>query len=496
MDQETKKYHLFEEIPEEIISQLVFLASQSPYRQNFHIESKSGYLNDPNGFSFYNGQYHLFYQWSPIAYAKDNIWYQGWHHLVSDDLVRWRSLGPGIQTETKYDTHGAYSGSAINLGEELLIFYTGNTRDEKWHRIPYQVIAKMNKDNHITKVLPPVICDSPAGYTDHFRDPKLWRTDEGFYAIIGIQRENLTGCAMIAFSKNGVDWKFLGEVRTKLNSFGYMWECPDYFELDDKGIMIFSPQGLEEKDGKYQNIYQTGYIVGDKIHSQQLSLGAHTDFKELDLGFDFYAPQSSVMPDGRRILIGWMGLPELSYPTESYAYCGCLTVPRELSLLNDEIIQLPITELSNYRKDEKKICAHNDFVCSVDTSIDLECTISQANQNDWEIAIASEHNGEDSIKLVYSHQRRLLFLDRSGLKQPLAIQYGRTRNILREVPTTLSLRILLDQSSLEIFLNGGRQVASSRIFFTSSQRYFQFKGEKQALNGKLWRLAIKECVYD
>ena len=230
MDKNTKKYYNLNDIPEKIKKEVDKMVKNSPFRQKFHIEAPSGYLNDPNGFSFFNGECNLFYQWTPYMYSSENVWYQGWYHLKGTDFLTWEKLIAGIEADEKFATHGAYSGSAIADDDKLTIFYTGNTRNEDWQRIPYQVIATMDKNNIITKRENPEITGTLDGYTDHFRDPKIWKNFDGeYYAIRGIQRKNLTGTAVIAHSKDTYNWQILGEIDTNLKNFGYMCECPYYF---------------------------------------------------------------------------------------------------------------------------------------------------------------------------------------------------------------------------------------------------------------------------
>ncbi len=129
-----RRYKRYADIPSDVRRQAQALSAKSPWRQQYHIEPKTGFLNDPNGLSYFNGQYHLCYQWSPLRYCEGE-WYQGWFHLVSEDLVHWSPLGPLLEPETAYDSHGPYSGSAISVGDELLFFipvtlamHAGNVR--------------------------------------------------------------------------------------------------------------------------------------------------------------------------------------------------------------------------------------------------------------------------------------------------------------------------------------------------------------------------------
>ncbi len=222
------------DVPQNIIQKEIDLSKTSPYRQNYHIESESGSLGDPNGFSQFNGQYHLFYQWSPLGFSQDPHYTQhGWKHLISKNLVDWQDWGAGIESDTELDKYGTYSGSALPINNKLFLMYTGNmwtnteSRDD-WQRIPYQVGAMMDKNNHVEKWQNPLITGPLENYTGHFRDPKIFKEGNNYYAVLGIQRENLTGSVLLVKSMNLYNWQIIGEIKTGYDNFGYMWECPDY----------------------------------------------------------------------------------------------------------------------------------------------------------------------------------------------------------------------------------------------------------------------------
>src|SRR5699024_1529164 len=151
--------------------------SQSQYRQSYHIQPVTGLLNDPNGLSYFDGKWHLFYQWFPLG-PVHGLKY--WYHVTSTNLVEWENEGIGISPDTDFDSHGAYSGSGFVYNEKLHLMYTGNTRSENWERTPYQIMAVMDNKGHIVKKEEPLISGSPKGYTDHFRDPKIWQKQGEF----------------------------------------------------------------------------------------------------------------------------------------------------------------------------------------------------------------------------------------------------------------------------------------------------------------------------
>ncbi|MBM7604950.1 beta-fructofuranosidase [Metabacillus crassostreae] len=454
------RYRRLEEIDINEMEELKKKVNNSEWRQNFHIQPETGLLNDPNGFCFFNGEYHLFYQWFPLG-PVHGLKY--WYHTKSQDLVTWENVGVGIKPNHDYDSHGAYSGSAIEHNDTLYLMYTGNTRDENWERHPYQVVATMNNQGRMTKPQQANITEVPSGYTDHFRDPKVWKSGDLFYAIIGAQRENLTGCAVLYKSDNLLDWTFLGEMKTQLNEFGYMWECPDYFEDNDHGIFIFSPQGIEKSGDEFQNIYQSGYLVGQKLDLEMKEF-AHGRFYELDRGFDFYAPQTTLAQDGRRILVGWMGLPEIDYPTDQDGWAHCLTLPRELTIKEGKLIQKPIEELKKLRKTKQVIEAtiSNETInVFKGVSFELICELIEIDSNQFGIEIRASDDEYTSI--MFDSIEKEIIVDRSKSGQPVAKEYGEQRKCLI-TNGQIKFHLFVDVSSVEVFINDGEEVFTSRIF--------------------------------
>lgn len=474
-----QRYRRIEEATKEELNALKEKVNKSIWRQKFHIQPVTGLLNDPNGFSYFNGEYHLFYQWFPLG-PVHGLKY--WYHTKSKDLVNWQNVGIGIKPNDYFDSHGAYSGSAICHDGKLHLMYTGNTRDENWVRHPYQCLAVMNENGRIEKLQEPVIKEVPKGYTDHYRDPKVWKENDTFYAVIGAQRENKTGCIVLYSSPDLKNWTFEGEVQTKLKEFGFMWECPDYFELDGKGVLIFSPQGLEPKGDEFQNIYQSGYLLGNTL-DLKTKVFEHGEFVELDRGFDFYAPQTTIDHKGRRLLVGWMGLPEIEYPTDKDGWAHCLTLPRELTVQNGKLIQCPVKELEALRQDSVNVKDILDDEKKMyegfnGTTYELICEFT--NMQADEVGIEFRSCKDEKTVISYNRKEQKVTLDRTHSGEVPAKEYGTTRTCSVE-GDTLKLHLFVDTSSVEIFINDGVEVFTSRIFPRPESKDIRFF----ARNGKV-----------
>ncbi|WP_422657039.1 glycoside hydrolase family 32 protein [Paenibacillus sp. EC2-1] len=457
-----QKYRLLTQASPEEMAALTDLVARSPWRQKFHVQPATGLLNDPNGFCFYAGEYHLFYQWFPLGtYHGMKYWY----HTKSKDLVHWHNEGIAIAPGDPLDSHGAYSGSGIVKDNKLYLMYTGNTRDQDWNRQPYQCLATMDESGLVKKRSEPLIANIPQGYTDHFRDPKVWKDEDMYRCVIGAQRQDLTGAAVVYESPDLIKWQLRGEIKTGLNGFGYMWECPDYYELDGNGVLIFSPQGLDPEGERYHNIYQSGYVIGRPLNRDTLEFD-HGNFDELDRGFDFYAPQTMEDEKGRRILVAWMGQPEVDYPTDSHGWAHCLTIPRELKIDQGQVIQQPVPELQLLRGQpmeiEDKITSEvRTYKGLTGTCYEMICEFHDIKADVVGIAIrASEH---EQTVIKYDRKRSALTLDRSASGEPVGQEYGMTRSCHMD-GEQLKLHLFVDISSVELFVNDGSAVFTSRIF--------------------------------
>ena len=435
------------------------------WRQKYHIQGIVGLINDPNGFSQFNGKYHMFYQWNPLGTNHKN---KTWAHSVSSDLLNWGRLETALRPDTWYSKDGVYSGSAIVDDDKLYLFYTGNVKDSEGNRESYQCLA-VSSDGENFERWEPSIVNQPDGYTRHIRDPKIWKKDGKFYAVIGIQSKNLEGKAVLYSSENIKDWKFEGEIaganHGKIKDFGFMWECPDYFQLKDektgeiKDLLVFSPQGLEPEGDLYNNKYQTGYLFG-KLDYEKPEFEILSDFVEIDRGHDFYAPQSMEDGKGRRLIVGWMGIPEEEdFPTVKNKWLHCLTLPRELKVIDGKLYQVPINEMESIRGEKIEFSGKVTGEVKVGTGVTYELKAKFTDFNsDFGLKLRTGKNSETVLKFDYNDKK--FVLDRTKGEQP----DKRLRKVYLGDISELELTIFVDNSSVEVFINGGQEVFSSRIF--------------------------------
>lgn len=328
----------------------------------WHIAAPVGRINDPNGLVYWRGKYHAFYQWGP--YAPD-IKVVYWGHAVSDDLIHWTHEPPAIAPDHWYDKDGCYSGSAVIHGDGVVCIYTGNVKGELSAREAYQCAFSMTESQTGQREpmwefakwpSNPIIPTIPEGYTGHFRDPMIFATPTGandrYRMSLGAQRANETGAIALYSSVDLNTWTFDGELSftgpgaVQLEEFGYMWECPNIFQIWDevqlreRTVVLWCPQGLDRTGERFQSRYQCGYVVGDLDGNV---LRNCTEFIELDLGTEFYAPQVFAGLDNEHILMGWAGnAEEDDLPTlQDAGWVHALTLPRKLRLIDGHLHQLP-----------------------------------------------------------------------------------------------------------------------------------------------------------
>jgi sucrose-6-phosphate hydrolase len=425
------------------------------FRPHFHIAPPTGLMNDPNGLIFDGEKYHLFYQWFPFD-ALHGM--KHWKHLITKDFQHYQSADDLIPCEL-FESHGCYSGGALKIDDKLAMFYTGNTRRPSDNqRVPYQNLAIFDLNGKLLSKRP-LIENAPEGYTEHVRDPKPYFAENGkIHFICGAQRENLTGTAIIFEMDNLEDTpRLLGELSLPAfdNNKVFMWECPDLLKLGDKDVFIWSPQGKDRETHQFQNNYHATYAVGKLT---DLTFEAE-HIAELDQGFDFYAPQTfaGLSKTENAILFGWIGLPDLTYPTDKFKWHSALTLPRELRLEGNKIYQRPIakmyenlTALSTFQLDSKAEI----------TDLDRAYIKFESNNQAFDLTFFQNEQGQ-SLRLSY--ENGLVCLDRSQSEQTeLMEKFGSKR--FCEIENLQTVEIFFDYSVMEIFLNHGEKAMTSRFF--------------------------------
>lgn len=424
------------------------------FRQKFHLMPPTGWLNDPNGLCQFQGVYHAFFQYSPFN-AQGGL--KMWGHSTSENMLDWHYEGVSIYPDQPFDCHGVYSGSAFTEDGKMYLYYTGNVKLEDGN---YDYVLTGREANTILTVsedgrhFSPKKelmrnSDYPDGLTCHVRDPKVFKRDGKYYMVQGARTKEDKGQVLIFESDNKLSWNYKSCVETK-ERFGYMWECPDYFEADGMRILSASVQGLEGGVWDDRNVYQSGYFIveGDILGDYSLS-----DYRLWDYGFDYYAPQSFMADDGRRIHISWQGMPDCEEYTNKTLEAGwqhCFTLPREISIKDGKVIQCPVRELDS-RKRPVQTCQNSLLQKGIKT---FEIDIKNIKDNCFAAKLAGE------LVLEYRDGR---FEMRFTNTEKTAVSAGRSLRY-EQLCRLTDVKIIADVSSVEVFVNGGELVFSTRYY--------------------------------
>lgn len=433
------------------------------FRPVYHLAPPTGLLNDPNGLIFDGEKYHLFYQWFPFD-ALHGM--KHWKHFITRDFRQYQSADDLIPNEL-FESHGCYSGGALPIDNETFAaFYTGNTRRPSDNqRIPFQNVAVFRKDGRLL-CKHPLIKQAPQGYTEHVRDPKPFYCTEGKIRFIcGAQRENLSGTAILfeADTLNGTP-RLSGELSVAGfdNQHVFMWECPDLFKLGEKDVFIWSPQGKPREAHQFQNNYHAVYAAG-KLDG--LTLNAE-HIAELDQGFDFYAPQTfaGLSNETQTIMFGWVGLPDLTYPTDRFKWHSMLTMPRAIGLRGSVLYQQPIAQIYQNLTALNRLLLENQATIE---DLDRAYVKFNAENRPFRVDFFTNDKGQT---LTLSYADNLLCLDRTLTEQTESMEKLGTKRFC-EIENLQQVEIFFDRSVVEIFLNNGEKTMTSR-FFIGDRRNF------------------------
>ncbi|QWU14135.1 fructan beta-fructosidase [Paenibacillus sophorae] len=483
--------------------------NKDKYRPLYHFTPRSHWMNDPNGMVYFNGEYHLFYQYHPFGMTWGPM---HWGHAVSHDMVHWQHLLIALAP----DEHGQiFSGSAVVDWNDtsgffggkpglVAIFthhdeYPGTERQRERQSLAY------SSDNGRTwiKYSGNPVLEDPR-YSD-YRDPKVfWHEASGRWIMILATGQ--TVC--IYTSPNLMEWTFASEFGEGHGSHDGVWECPDLFELVAPG----NPQRT-----KWVLLVSIGDAVGIPEGSRTQYFVGHFDGKLfvnerdpeavywLDHGRDNYAGVSfSDIPagDGRRIYLGWMSNWKYAKVTPTEGWRGAMTIPRELSLraVDGEIrlIQRPIAELSKLAEETlllKGLTIEGNMrlmqIKGDSYLVDAEFVLGSATSFGFRVRVAEE--GNRATIVGYDSRSGELYVDRASSGEVLFHELFPGKHGVALVPrdNRLRLQLWVDRSSVEVFSGGGECVITDLIFPDPQDdglEIFAHEGNVELLSLKVTRL--------
>ena len=449
-------------------------------RPLFHLTPRCGWMNDPNGFSLYKGEYHLFYQYYPY----ETVWGpMHWGHAVSKDLITWEYYPAAIAPDMEYDKNGCFSGSAIEMedGRQLLV-YTGvqkmEDEDGNIREVQTQCVAFGDGKDYEKYANNPVIDSTMLPEGAGFENGK-------YYIVVGNKTEDIDGQILQFVSDDGINWSYDKTVIKNNHRFGVMWECPDYFNHDGKQVLLTSPQDMLPEELEFHNGNGTLCVIGSIDENGEF---CEENCQAVDYGIDFYAPQTIKTPDGRRVMIGWMqNWDTCGIRRDDFPWFGQMSIPREITIKDNRLIQWPAREIENYYG--KRISRQNVLISDsaslssiegrcVDMTVRVRSTQAELSYKKFEIRFAD--NGKAYSTIEYDPVDNIVKIDRKHSGSRRAIVHQRRCKVAGN-KGEISFRLVLDRYSMELFINNGQQVMSMVILTDVRAEGISFKAVGELL---------------
>ncbi len=324
--------------------------ASDPMRPQFHLLPTRNWMNDPNGPIYFNGHYHMFFQYNPLAATWGNM---SWNHAVSKDMLHWSHLPVAmVPTPESADSYGVFSGSAIHVSKRVYVVYTGTRKSTPElatiheDQVQESQCLAWSDDPELvtwTKDPEPIVPLPPAGMAvTGFRDPSVWKQGECYYMTVGSGVAKRGGCVLLYRSKDPIgsrdlkSWEYqheltsgewTGKAAANPCNNGEMWECPEFFALDGLHVLIYSTMG--------KVFWQSGVLDTATMRFT----ASKTGLLDLDA---FYAPKTQLDAQGRRILWGWIPERRGEDKMRAAGWSGMMSLPRVMNLEADGTLRLRI----------------------------------------------------------------------------------------------------------------------------------------------------------
>lgn len=428
--------------------------SNKKYSPKYHVFPYKGLLNDPNCVFYKDGKFFIFFQHHPnnpihglktmsLATTKD------FKKIEYDFMVN--------KPLNSFESHGVYSGNAIEFRNKIICFYSGNSRDGNWDRTSHVVKSEFDIETKTFKHKEFILSNKNyLQYTDHFRDPFVFEYKNEFYFLLGAQRKKDIKGVILLFKLNDNLNK-----ATLIKEFGIgneyrMIECPSFCLIKNKVILLFSPQYKIENIEKTKNPDIAGYSIidnFDEILNSNIFEFELSNFKTLDYGLEFYAPQTFLI-DNQWHLIAWCGIPTSNNYLESKdGWIFMLTMVKKIDLINNELI---LSEINNYK--QLYLQEKDSFIKYIKENININ----------EEIVIFDEE--EENQKLIIKNCGDKVVIERQNDKE--YFPYNSTSIV--DIQTKLvNLEIYIDNSIIEMKINN--KWYTSRLYFEKSIKLIKKK---------------------
>lgn len=446
-----EKYTPIQKSKEGYLKELMEYCKDTPRHPSYHIHPPCGLLNDPNGLAYFEGKYHVFYQWFPFGPEHGM---KHWAHVISEDLLNWKWSDQMLIPDQEYEKNGCYSGNSIEVDDKLYLYYTANYKT-KHGKIPKQAMAVMNIDGAICKnPYNPIIDEQPEGLIGEIRDPFVFEKEGAYWMFLG--GGSIEGEARLLLYKSTdlENWKYYGNIElTGIDlNLGYMYECPSYIEIDGKDVLCLSLMGRTPVGERFHNEFSSVYFIG-KLKLEDKTFYVES-FDEMDKGFDFYAPQVFYGKDAQPMMFAWFGcgVQELPYAKEDM-WIHSLTMPRLLTIEEGKLCQ----RIPENIKDAYK-------------NINVDSKVIIPEEKTWHMRVEDKESteiqigkGQDYLSIRLDWAAGHVTVDRSNLKHQFCMEYGAQRSVSMQEELN-NIDIYYDNTFIEIYLNDGKDTITLRAF--------------------------------
>jgi beta-fructofuranosidase len=442
------------------------------HRPQYHFLPPANWMNDPNGLIQWNGTYHLFYQHNPDAAVPANM---HWGHASSPDLVHWQHLPAALApTPNGPDHTGVWSGCTVDRNRVPTIVYTGRDNNLEHVCLAFSHDGLLTWEKYNGN---PVLPDPPPGLDIMgFRDPCVWQVNGVWFMTLGSGIRDVGGAVLLYSSANFTDWNYLGllvmgDINQKEPLWtGDMWECPNFFPLGDRHVLMISAMSHKPPRGLY-SLYFTGEFRDHQFTPDQ--------YAKIDGGdIYFYAPQAFLDESGRRIAFGWSQEARSQDAQVAAGWAGVMTLPRLLELRPDGwISQRPAPEVETLRCEQRswsglKVEPGNQPLMldglpgdtlELDVVFDLDEPGGDVEGN-FGLLVRRSPGGEEWTEIRLDRLEEKLVVDTLHSSLDEAVKPGRY-----DIPldfsgvSQLHLRVFLDRSIIEVYAND-LAVITARVY--------------------------------
>ncbi len=467
-----------------------------PYRPQYHFSPPKNWTNDPNGLVYYQGEFHLFYQYNPY----DKVWgHMTWGHAISNDLFHWKNLPPAIHED---GAEMIFSGSAVidkgntsglcqqDSTDCMVAIYTSHISGDPTQQ--YQSLAfSSDAGRTFTKYAENPVLDLGM---ENFRDPHVFWYDRSKEWVMAVSQPTNYKVQFYG-SKNLTQWDLLGEFGNQ-GDVSKIWECPNLVEVGvdgqehhSKWVLIISSGS--PYDDKYVGMQ---YFIGDFDGKTFTPSGSAEEPKWLDYGKDYYAAITyNNLPDGQKpILLGWALNWAYANDIPTSPWRGSMALPRYLSVSDsDNIWQLIQTPILPTRDDKNVIGVQSTNIFDVNAKLNsLESgsrmiKLHLENKNAGQAGIKVFKGDDEETLIGYDYTSKKLFIDRTRSGN---VSFNKTFPSREEAPleiknNQLDLTIFLDQSIIEVFAENGIRVMTERVFPTNKKQGMEMFAEGGGMAG-------------